>query len=86
MVRCAKGALYTGIATDVARRVKEHNSGKGAKAVKALGLPVKLEYVCKYPMAKSVALQSEAFVKSWDKEKKEKFIKTIKYFRESDAL
>jgi len=32
IVRCADGTLYTGIATDVARRIKEHNhSNKGAK-------------------------------------------------------
>lgn len=27
MLRCADGSLYTGIATDVARRVQEHNAG-----------------------------------------------------------
>lgn len=26
IVRCADGSLYTGIATDVARRVEEHNA------------------------------------------------------------
>jgi putative endonuclease len=26
IVRCADGSLYTGIATDVARRVEEHNT------------------------------------------------------------
>ena len=32
LVRCNDGTLYTGIATDVARRVKEHEaSNKGAK-------------------------------------------------------
>jgi len=28
IVRCADGTLYTGVATDVARRVEEHNSHK----------------------------------------------------------
>lgn len=28
IVRCADGTLYTGVATDVARRVGEHNSHK----------------------------------------------------------
>jgi putative endonuclease len=28
IVRCADGTLYTGIATDVARRVEEHNSNR----------------------------------------------------------
>lgn len=32
LVRCADGSLYTGIATDVARRLAEHeHGGKGAK-------------------------------------------------------
>ncbi len=39
MIRCADGSLYTGITTDVERRVKEHNGegskGRGAKYTKA---------------------------------------------------
>lgn len=31
IVECSDGTLYTGITTDVARRIDEHNSGKGAK-------------------------------------------------------
>ncbi len=31
MLRCADGTLYTGIARDVATRVRRHNAGKGAK-------------------------------------------------------
>ena len=32
ILRCVDGSLYTGITTDVARRVEEHNSGvRGAK-------------------------------------------------------
>lgn len=31
MVRCADGSLYTGITTDVEKRVATHNAGKGAK-------------------------------------------------------
>lgn len=33
MVECADGSLYTGVATDVERRVKEHN-GKSSKAAR----------------------------------------------------
>ncbi len=39
VLRCADGSLYTGVTTDVTRRVKEHNGeggkGKGAKYTKA---------------------------------------------------
>jgi putative endonuclease len=31
VLRCADGSLYTGIARDLARRVAEHNAGRGAK-------------------------------------------------------
>jgi putative endonuclease len=31
IVACADGSLYTGYTTDPARRVAEHNSGKGAR-------------------------------------------------------
>lgn len=38
ILRCADGALYTGITTDVARRVAEHESGaRGAKFLRGKG-------------------------------------------------
>ena len=73
MVRCARGALYTGITSDIERRVTQHNDGKGAKAILALGRPVKLVY--KYELGlKSNALNAEALVKSMTRERKEKLI------------
>jgi predicted GIY-YIG superfamily endonuclease len=30
-LRCADDTLYTGVTTDVLRRVREHNSGRGAR-------------------------------------------------------
>ncbi len=46
IVQCADGTLYTGVTTDVVRRVFEHNSGvkgKGAKYT-AARQPVTLVY------------------------------------------
>jgi len=43
MVRCADGSLYTGIAKDPARRLAEHNAGRGAKYTRGR-LPVTLVY------------------------------------------
>jgi putative endonuclease len=39
MIRCADGSLYTGISTDVERRLGEHRngSGKGAKYLRGRG-------------------------------------------------
>ena len=73
IVRCKKGALYTGITLDVDARIKQHNDGKGSKAVKALGLPVTLVYKEKVGTF-SKALKKEAEVKKMSKEEKEKLI------------
>jgi len=35
MVRCANGCLYTGITTDVEKRLGVHNAGKGSVYVRA---------------------------------------------------
>jgi putative endonuclease len=44
MLRCADGSLYTGIATDVARRLQEHESGpRGAKYLRGRG-PLELAF------------------------------------------
>ncbi len=37
VVRCADGTLYTGIARDVAARVKQHDAGKGARYTRGRG-------------------------------------------------
>ena len=45
-MRCADDSLYTGIATDVARRFQEHSSGaKGAKYLQGRR-PLKLAFHC----------------------------------------
>lgn len=44
LLRCADGTFYTGITTDITRRVREHNQGtRGAKYTKARR-PVELVY------------------------------------------
>jgi len=44
IVRCADGTLYTGIATDVDRRLAEHESGlRGAKFLRGKG-PLKIVF------------------------------------------
>lgn len=35
LVRCADGTYYTGVTTDLARRIGAHNAGKGAKYTRA---------------------------------------------------
>ena len=43
MLRCGDGSLYTGITTDVEKRLEAHRSGKGAKYTRGRG-PLELVY------------------------------------------
>jgi putative endonuclease len=43
IVRCRDGSLYTGIATDVERRIVDHLANKGAKYLRGRG-PLKLVF------------------------------------------
>ena len=43
MLECADGSLYTGITTDLDRRMAEHAAGKGARYTKGRG-PLRLVY------------------------------------------
>ena len=74
MVRCADNSLYTGIATDVERRVAEHNStGKlGAKYTRARQ-PVTLVFT-EAKDCRSSASQREYQLKRLSKAAKERLI------------
>jgi putative endonuclease len=62
IVQCSDDTLYTGIATDLERRLAEHNSSdKGAKYTKARR-PVKLVYSEEYEN-RSEASKREYFIK-----------------------
>lgn len=37
ILKCGNGSLYTGITTDVERRLAEHKSGKGARYTRSKG-------------------------------------------------
>ncbi|OJZ15607.1 MAG: endonuclease [Thiobacillus sp. 63-78] len=67
MLRCADGSLYTGITTDVARRVVEHNggSGTGARYTRSRR-PVQLVYV-EAAASRAEAARREAAIKRLDR-------------------
>jgi putative endonuclease len=68
MVECSDNTFYTGISTDVFKRIIKHNSGKGAKYTKAR-TPVKLVYVQKFD-DKSSASKEEWRIKQLTREEK----------------
>lgn len=65
---CGDGSLYTGITTDVNRRLAEHQSGRGAKYTRA-HLPLIVVYRLELP-DKSSALRKEAEIKRLSRAKK----------------
>ena len=69
IARCRDGLYYTGITNDVAKRIKDHNSGKGA-VFTAKRRPVEVVYIEKHP-DKSSARKREIQIKDWRREKKE---------------
>ena len=68
ILRCGDNSLYTGITTDVARRLATHQSGKGAKYTRGRG-PLTLVYQEELP-DKPSALRRELAVKALTREEK----------------
>jgi len=68
LLECCDGTLYTGISTDLKRRLKMHNSGAGATYTRARR-PVRMVYVEPHP-DRSSALKREAALKRLRREEK----------------
>lgn len=62
MLRCRDGSLYTGVTTDVRRRVSQHNSGRGGAYTRS-HCPVRLVYR-EDGYSRSEALRREAALKA----------------------
>ena len=72
MLECADGSYYTGWTTDPERRVKVHNTGRGARYTR-MRLPVKLVYIEPQP-DRIAAMKRERAIKTLSREKKRKLI------------
>jgi putative endonuclease len=77
ILACADGTLYTGITTDLPRRLAQHEQGKGAKYTRGRG-PYTMLYTetCK---ARGQALKREAAIKALDRAEK------LAFFRSCDS-
>lgn len=75
MVRTARGALYTGITTDVERRFSEHQAGspKGARSLRGKG-PLELVFTAEV-RDRSVASRLEWQLKRWPRTRKEALVR-----------
>ena len=72
MLRCGDGTLYTGVTTDVEKRLEAHRAGKGAKYTRGRG-PLELVYREECG-THSAALNRELEIKRLSREEKEKLI------------
>ena len=72
IIRCGDGSLYTGIATDVARRLAAHRAGKGAKYLRGRSPLILVYQTC--IGSKALALKIESRVKALPKAKKEQLV------------
>ena len=74
ILRCGDGTLYTGITTDVEKRLEVHRNGKGAKYTRGRG-PLMLVYQEECG-THSDALKREWAVKALTRQEKEQLIQT----------
>lgn len=72
ILKCSDKTLYTGISTDIAKRIKQHSSGRGSRYVRSK-LPVKLVYSERH-RGRSRALKREAQIKKLPRPQKLKLI------------
>ena len=77
ILRCGDGSLYTGITSDLERRLKAHSSGRGAKYTRSHE-PVELVY-SEPALDKSSALKRELAIKGLTREQKLKLIAENQY-------
>ena len=72
LLKCADGTLYCGWTNDLDRRLKVHNSGKGAKYTRSR-LPVTIVYYEEYETPKE-AMKREYQIKRLPRKKKQELI------------
>ena len=69
ILQCSDGSYYCGCTTDVERRLKQHNSGKGSKCVRSR-LPAKVICTSSGTMTRSEACKLEYAIKQLPRNKK----------------
>lgn len=73
MVRCGDGTLYVGSSSQLAKRIEQHATGKGARYTRAR-LPIELVFVLPGIETPEKALRIESTIKSLSEETKEAMV------------
>tara|TARA_B100000214_G_C23822956_1_gene560551 strand:+ start:77 stop:340 length:264 start_codon:yes stop_codon:yes gene_type:complete len=69
VVECNDGSLYTGVTTDIHRRIREHNGNKKGSKYTRARQPVKLVYT-EIHISRSHAQKRESEIKRMSRKKK----------------
>jgi putative endonuclease len=72
VLECSDGSFYAGYTTHLERRIREHNTGKGAKYTRGRR-PVVLHHVKAFS-TKSEALREEFYFKKLTRKQKEQYL------------
>jgi len=74
ILKCKDGTLYTGYTNNFKKRLKLHESGKGAKYTRGRG-PFEVMYIERHP-TKQKAMQKEYQIKQLSRKQKQQLIRT----------
>jgi len=84
IVACSDDSFYTGISTDIERRVVEHNKGQGSRYT-AMRLPVCLKAAWSFP-DQGAALKAEKRLKSRQRAFKMELIRSSENYGEGKRI
>jgi len=73
ILKCSDGSYYTGVTSNITRRLFEHNSGAYPGSYTYSRRPLKLEFYCEFTDI-SMAIDTEKQIKKWSRAKKEALI------------
>ena len=73
ILQCSDGSYYVGSTTDLEKRVREHDEGRGAKYT-ARRRPVKLVYAAEFASI-AESYEREKQVQGWGRKKREALIR-----------
>ena len=73
ILECSDGTYYTGITSNLEKRIESHQSGKNHDSYTSIRRPVKLVFYCDFTEA-TKAIETEKQIKKWSKAKKEALI------------
>ncbi len=74
IIKCSDGIYYTGITSNLEKRIFEHKSGKHPGSYTFSRRPLSLVFFCEFTDI-NLAIEKEKQIKKWSRAKKEALIK-----------